>query len=185
MDVSGVYVGRFQPFHIGHLHIVREALKSLGPAGKLILIIGSMGATDPKNPYSYELRKEFIERCLTPDEKARVVITGLRDSTPEDRAADPNWWYTQVYRMIREISPTSSFCLYGSSKDPATQDYLNKIKVLCGVEGFQEVPAIQLDGLVINATDIRKILQKPVGERTGEELAYLRAVLPGDLRYIC
>ena len=181
MNQVGIYVGRFQPFHIGHLHIVQEALKSLGPHGRLLLIIGSLGATDPKNPYSYELRKEFVERCLTDDEKSKVIITGLRDSTPEDRAVDPHWWYTQVRQITQELCPGSEFFLYGSNKDPATQDYLNKIKSLCGVTGVRFVDPIQTDGLVINATDIRTILMKPSQERTGVEREYLHIVLPEGL----
>lgn len=188
MGQVGIYVGRFQPFHIGHLHVIRNALIGLGPTGKLILIIGSSETIDHKNPYPYEVRKEFIWRCLTPEEKSRVIITGLRDSTEEDRKIDPYWWYTQVRNMIQGFCPGAEFYVYGSNKDPATEDYLNKIKTLCGISGARFVDPIQSPtgpGLVINATDIRTILKKPIGERTGFELAYLREVLPGDLRYIC
>lgn len=39
-----VFIGRFQPFHAGHLKVVQEGLKQ---ADKLILLIGS--AWQPRN----------------------------------------------------------------------------------------------------------------------------------------
>ena len=34
----GLYIGRFQPFHNGHLSVVREALKH---CNNLIIVVGS------------------------------------------------------------------------------------------------------------------------------------------------
>ena len=61
-DVA-VYVGRFQPFHNGHLALLRHAL-SVAPQG--ILVIGSAHqARTPKNPFSWQERAEMVRLTLT------------------------------------------------------------------------------------------------------------------------
>lgn len=58
----GLYIGRFQPFHRGHLSVVREALKH---CSKLVIAIGSaQEERTKKNPFSFEERKIFIWRSL-------------------------------------------------------------------------------------------------------------------------
>lgn len=58
----GLFIGRFQPFHHGHLSIVREALKK---CDRLIIAVGSSQESRTKrNPFNFEERKEFIWRGL-------------------------------------------------------------------------------------------------------------------------
>lgn len=57
----GLVIGRFQPFHRGHLFLIKEALKQ---ADELIIAIGSVNVKDENNPFSYEERKDFITRSL-------------------------------------------------------------------------------------------------------------------------
>jgi bifunctional NMN adenylyltransferase/nudix hydrolase len=50
----GVYIGRFQPLHIGHEAVIREALTKVET---LIVVIGSAGiAPNPVNPFTFEQR---------------------------------------------------------------------------------------------------------------------------------
>jgi len=50
-------VGRFQPFHKGHLFLIKKALEK---ADKIIVGIGSANITDENNPIDYETRKKVI-----------------------------------------------------------------------------------------------------------------------------
>lgn len=60
---SALFIGRFQPFHNGHLHIVEEMLKKNDRA---ILIIGSAEKNFvPKNPLTAGERYQLIEAGLT------------------------------------------------------------------------------------------------------------------------
>ncbi|QIV96431.1 bifunctional NMN adenylyltransferase/nudix hydrolase [Allofrancisella inopinata] len=60
-DVS-VFIGRFQPFHKGHLHNI---LKALTLSKRIIINIGSSYcASNIKNPFSFEQRKQMIEADL-------------------------------------------------------------------------------------------------------------------------
>ena len=58
----GATVGRFQPFHLGHLSVILEALKYVK-----ILKIGigsSQYSNTAENPFDYDTRKRFIEESL-------------------------------------------------------------------------------------------------------------------------
>ena len=57
-----LFVGRFQPFHLGHLSVIKDILKE---NDKIIIVIGSaQESRTKKNPFSTEERKEMIERTL-------------------------------------------------------------------------------------------------------------------------
>ena len=59
----GIYIGRFQPLHLGHLQTIKFALEQ---TEQLILILGSdRVAPDIKNPWSSEERIKMIQSCLT------------------------------------------------------------------------------------------------------------------------
>ena len=59
---SALFVGRFQPFHKGHLYVIRSLAKR---HEKIIIIIGSAQEKRSKeNPFSAGERKEMIKRVL-------------------------------------------------------------------------------------------------------------------------
>lgn len=62
--VRGLLVGRFQPFHSGHLGTVRE-IRSRAPTSELILAIGSAEQSYTlENPFTASERFEMISRAL-------------------------------------------------------------------------------------------------------------------------
>ena len=180
----GVYIGRFQPIHVGHLQIIKEGIKN---EDKFLIIVGSIDKKNAKNPFTFEERKEFILGALTEDEKKKITILGLRDSTEEDNKADPIWWYNKVKEMIltlKEEGKEYNVYLYGSNKDTLTQEYLNLLEEHSGVTGTKLVsPAsVLMDGreVNINATDIREKINKD--KKTEEDIKYLKTVLPDNLK---
>lgn len=59
---TGLFIGRFQPFHKGHLEAVKRILKEVD---KVIIGIGSSQYSRTKeNPFTAEERKEMIDRTL-------------------------------------------------------------------------------------------------------------------------
>lgn len=59
---SALFIGRFQPFHFGHLHIVEEMIKENDRA---ILVIGSAEKNFvPKNPLTAGERYQLIDAAL-------------------------------------------------------------------------------------------------------------------------
>jgi len=58
----GLYVGRFQPFHIGHLDTIRHALKEVD---ELVIVIGSAQYShNANNPFTAGERLVMIHRAL-------------------------------------------------------------------------------------------------------------------------
>lgn len=72
-----LFVGRFQPFHNGHLHVVREILKKYDEA---IIVIGSAEESlSQENPFSAGERMEMIRQCFTEKELSCIILVPLRD----------------------------------------------------------------------------------------------------------
>jgi len=75
--LRGLIVGRFQPFHKGHLAAIRESLRQ---CDDLIVVIGSAedSHTD-KNPFTAGERYQMVLSSLTSAERSRVMIIPVRD----------------------------------------------------------------------------------------------------------
>lgn len=75
---KGLLVGRFQPFHNGHLYLFRKALVFVD---QLIIGIGSVGTHDQNNPLSYEDREAMIRQVIHHEkfDAKKISIVPLRD----------------------------------------------------------------------------------------------------------
>jgi nicotinamide-nucleotide adenylyltransferase len=71
-------VGRFQPFHKGHLFLIEKALKK---ADKVVIGIGSANILDKDNPIDFETRKKVIKAVFYKEriEKRLLKIVPLPD----------------------------------------------------------------------------------------------------------
>jgi nicotinamide-nucleotide adenylyltransferase len=77
--VRGLLVGRFQPFHLGHLEVVRE-IRRTRPDEELILGIGSAQESYTwKNPFSTAERMEMVARTLNEAKLDGVLAVPLPD----------------------------------------------------------------------------------------------------------
>ncbi|MGD9669706.1 MAG: bifunctional nicotinamide-nucleotide adenylyltransferase/Nudix hydroxylase [Hyphomicrobiaceae bacterium] len=88
------FIGRFQPFHLGHRHVISAAL---GKARHVIVLIGSPNvARSVKNPFTYDERAAML-RAVFPSEIAagRLVVRPVDDYAYNDTA-----WVMAVQRMV-------------------------------------------------------------------------------------
>lgn len=76
--MNGLLIGRFQPFHLGHLHAIKFALTKVD---KLWLGIGSSNKPlNKNNPFSASERREMItasldnSRILTPSKNIEIFF---------------------------------------------------------------------------------------------------------------
>lgn len=77
IDMIGLLIGRFQPFHLGHL----EALKfALSKVDKLWVGLGSSNkVVEKNNPFTAEQRKEMILSSIDDSMKERISIYFIPD----------------------------------------------------------------------------------------------------------
>lgn len=91
-----VFIGRFQPFHLGHLKIVKEAFNR---AEHLVIVIGSAySAKSAKNPWSASDRKNMILSSLSEEERNRVSFVCARDYLYND-----NLWIAELQQKVLDI----------------------------------------------------------------------------------
>lgn len=145
-----VFIGRFQPFHLGHLSVVQAALQQ---AEHLIVLCGSAHQSPSvRNPWTVTERANMIHASLPAGEQRRVHIAPLMDVMYNDEA-----WVRNVQATVQGLvtahyaTPhrTPRIGLIGHSKDHSAY-YLR----LFPQWGSLEVP--NLNG--INATPIREAL---------------------------
>jgi len=76
---TALFIGRFQPMHIGHLDTIEWILERYR---KIIIIIGSsQESRTEENPFTFEERKEIIEKTLESEgiKENRYEIIGIPD----------------------------------------------------------------------------------------------------------
>lgn len=151
----GVYIGRFQPLHVGHEAVIREALTKVDT---LIVAIGSVGlAPSPINPFTFEQREEIFRSVFRHEITAgRLLIIPV-----EDYGSNSSW-AAQVRNMVNiailaHANPNKNFspvglkdvkiALAGYGKD-ASSFYLSMFPDWASIQ-------IQTQHGTINASDIR------------------------------
>lgn len=81
MTTKGLFIGRFQPFHKGHLATVKFAL---GRVDQLIIVVGSAQKShEPRNPFTAGERIRMIKESLDADGEAdvrRILIIPVPDT---------------------------------------------------------------------------------------------------------
>jgi bifunctional NMN adenylyltransferase/nudix hydrolase len=110
----GIYIGRFQPFHHGHLRSIEFALTKVD---KLIIVLGShCVAMNIRNPWSTQDRIELIEQCLSAEQQSRVTFLPIRDWLYSD-----NLWLSEIQSQVAEISgDNGSIAIFGHNKDSSS-----------------------------------------------------------------
>jgi bifunctional NMN adenylyltransferase/nudix hydrolase len=120
-----VYIGRFQPFHLGHLSLLQQALSL---AAEVVVVIGSAHqARTPRNPFTWQERARMIELALPAEDAARVHFLPVRDHYDDTR------WQQAVRRGVGRIAQArfadrrAAVTLVGHLKD-ATSAYLQQFE---------------------------------------------------------
>ncbi|PCJ96795.1 MAG: ADP-ribose pyrophosphatase [Hyphomicrobiales bacterium] len=118
MEDFGVFIGRFQPFHKGHLSVVTNALKTMD---YVVLVLGSHNKSmNTREPLNYNERIQIIQKSLSPEQRSKVIFT-----TVEDHLYNLDKWLTEVQKnvngAIRTItSATYNVYLTGMNKDSSS-----------------------------------------------------------------
>lgn len=147
-----VYIGRFQPFHNAHLHVIKEALKL---ADKIIVLFGSVDTPrDVKNPLTYIERKAIMHQSLLDEgiDVDRFYFCGIRDNLYQD-----SQWVMDVYKTVENITnvtPNPNVTLVGHEKDKSSF-YVKNFKDW----DFHDVGEYEVESdIPLSATTLRNFL---------------------------
>jgi bifunctional NMN adenylyltransferase/nudix hydrolase len=87
-----VFIGRFQPYHLGHQKVVERALQL---SRNVLVVIGSAGkARSLRNPWTYHEREQMI-KAVHPE-----VIT----KPMSDRAYNDTQWVKGIQDIVKEVA---------------------------------------------------------------------------------
>jgi len=90
--MDGLLIGRFQPFHLGHLDAV---LFGLSRVENLFICIGSSNkSNERKNPFSAEERREMIVTSIEPSIADRIKIFDVPD------VGDHEKWTFEIDKIV-------------------------------------------------------------------------------------
>jgi bifunctional NMN adenylyltransferase/nudix hydrolase len=146
-DVA-VLIGRFMPFHNGHLGMVNRALQV---ADKVIIICGSVDkARDFENPFTFAERKQMVLNAIPEAQRYRIAVRGVHDTIYNNTK-----WVTNVQENVNEVirlegneGKDNRICIIGGVKDEFYMSFFpNWERVIHG--------AITVGEEVVHATTIR------------------------------
>jgi len=131
---TGLFVGRFQPFHNGHLDAVKQILKEVD---KLMIGIGSSQySRTEENPFTAEERKSMIEKSLKKEGISNFEVVFIPDIHD-----DLNW--------AKHVEEICSFDVVYTGSEHTKKCF----------SGKSEIKDIKKN-LDINGTEIRKKIKE-------------------------
>lgn len=181
-----VYIGRFQGAHQAHVGAMHYALDH---ADHLIILVGSSElARDPKNPFTFEERKQVIE-AITDELMESYRQRGLSKKVSvlpiRDYVYDNNKWLQEVQSQVMSVTGSHDITLTGCDKDDSTfylkffpqwgQDFFTQVEGISSTqvrEVYFETDAKIIDGLPKQTVEF---LEKFTKRHNGETYSRLKA----------
>ena len=151
-----VFIGRFQPFHNGHKHVIEEGLKI---SKKMIMLCGSVNRKrSKKNPWIYKERKLYIAKSFSETVLKRLYILPLADYL------DDVVWVKRVEEKVKKIvadEEKNNIGIIGHQKDE-TSYYLNLFPKwdIVKIKNFKNISATYIRQKAFAAKDKQDIIDK-------------------------
>lgn len=183
-----VFIGRFQPFHEGHLKVVKTAFEK---SQNLVMVLG--GHDRPrttKNPWTSEEREAMIRTCLSEEENKRTLFV-----YQEDYVYNDSKWLSTVREKINAAiygknwqAGPYKIGIIGHKKDH-TSYYLSMFPTWgnVGVDNYKNIDATTIrnvllsNGSVVDNAEVLQGLPKSVfryilewGKKNEESMKSLR-----------
>ena len=157
--MTGVILFRAQPFHNGHLHMVKTAFEDCirNFDSDLHIFIGSADKCGtPRNPLPIDLREDLvkgaIEDTFSPKDQKRIHVHRLNDLTDEaDNSLD---WGNYLYKKIVEKTKDKSIMFYYTDNPQIMLSWFEGNELLQSLVSFKFLERHQ----GISATKVRKAI---------------------------
>ena len=143
---SGLLVGRFQTYHIGHQSLVETALQL---CDRLIILVGSSqeSGTD-RNPFNISTRIEILKTVHGND--PRIQIYGIPDLTHENDIT-PDWGRFVLDHVDRYIYKAPELMIYGNDEARSRWFDMEDIK-------YTSEHIVQRSRIPISGTMLRQLM---------------------------
>ena len=135
---KGLFIGRFQPLHLGHFSAIKQAFDIVD---FLYIGIGSAQYSNlPKNPFSFEERKEMLILAM----KSNNISDDTYEIIPIPDIHDNEKWPAYVHSLV------PNFDVVFVGKDEIVKELFEK---------YDSVTVMQVDWKIrINATEVRDLM---------------------------
>lgn len=141
----GLYVGRFQPLHDGHAHIIEKMLQD---CETVVVAIGSaQECGTQRNPFSYCLRATLIYKAFPFAYPNLLVMPVLDRAQPSN---DPSWG-DYLLKAVKTFSGLTPDVIYEGEEIERNNWYNNS-----------NIPVVRVNrsSIPISATEIREAMLK-------------------------
>ena len=164
-----VYIGRFQPFHVGHQKTVEQAFTL---ADNVLVLVGSShGAQTIRNPWTFHERVDFISNAFYDEYYTSSTVNSLDIAACRDFTYDDNKWIANTAQIVNAHAKdigAKKIAVIGHDKD-STSFYLNYFQW-----EFIALPAYPPEGDTIDATKIRRLM-------FDKNYHFVKSVLPANV----
>ena len=134
--MNGLLIGRYQPFHLGHLDAV---LFGLSRAENLSIGIGSSNkSNERKNPFSAEERTEMIISSIESSMIDRIKIFDIPDVDNHEK------WTLEIHQIVPKYDVVYS-------NDEFTKTLFEKRKI-------DVIPVVLKDREKFSGTNVRELI---------------------------
>ena len=160
----GLYIGRFQPIHIGHESIIRKMLKE---CNIVIVAIGSAQEHNtPRNPFNFYERKDLITNIFY-----REIISGQLTIIPlKDRENPSNdaSWGDYVFDKVKWFTNEKPDVVY-EGEETERNTWYDNLDV--------EVVKVPRNKIRVSATELREALADDADQLSFRAYAMLPAAI--------
>lgn len=118
----GIYIGRFQPLHFGHLSIISHMCEKYE---HIVILVGSANLpSSRKNPFAFNLRKQWLTEAFS-----ELIGLGMNANKisvlPLNDDPDEKKWEAELVACVNSVTtPFDHIVLVGHEKDNSSY-YLN------------------------------------------------------------
>ena len=158
-----IFIGRFQPFHLGHEYVIRQALSL---SDKIIILVGSpYQPRTVRNPWDFNERERFVRSVFSDEENRHILVLPIMDNIYNDAV-----WIKSVQQIVSgvihsKIASNPTIGLIGHQKDKSSY-YLSQFPQWERVEiaNYKDISSTDIRELYFEDGAIAPTLSKPVSK---------------------
>ena len=163
VERTGLYLGRFQPFHLGHMEAIKQALKQVD---FLVIVLGSAQESHTKeNPFTDAEREEMITTSL--------FYNGIRNFSviPVDDINDDDLYVKHVEKHVPEFQ-----IVFAADNQKTAHLFAQKNYKVTAFPRFKNISSSQIRKHIVTDDDAWKAMVPPQVVEVIEDIGGVKRV---------